>query len=150
LILAVTPRHHLDGHAASLAIHSPHPVGEKRHDSPEGHELEPAFFQAVVGAATPTATRAIGLAVLPRPDFDHQSRPVVMFLEVSLSVHERLELLDPIEDRLDTHPGALLDRMKRGNFILIEACLRMRSFLLHFPRNRAVLVMDFLSARPSQ
>ena len=60
---------------------------------------------------------------------DHQRRAVVALLQAGLAVDERLELLHPIEDRLDTHPGALPVPMKRGNSILAEGCPRMRSFL---------------------
>ena len=41
----------------------------------------------------------------------HQSRPAIVFHELGVTVGERLELLDTIQDRLDTHPGAFLISM---------------------------------------
>ena len=71
LVLAVTPRHHLDRHATPLTVHASHPVGQEDHDPPERHELEPSFLQAIVGAA-PSATART--ADLPRQDIS-KSRP---------------------------------------------------------------------------
>src|SRR5258708_38134487 len=59
---------------------------------------------------------------------DHQGRSIVLFLQIRFAVDERLELLHPIEDRLNTHPGALPALMKRGNSILAAGCPRVRSF----------------------
>src|SRR5258708_9572200 len=59
---------------------------------------------------------------------DHQGRSIVLFLQIRFAVDERLELLHPIEDRLNTHPGALPVLMKRGNSILAAGCPRVRSF----------------------
>src|ERR1700693_1741099 len=61
--------------------------------------------------------------VLPRPDLNHQRRPVCTLDELRLAVHERLELLHGIEDRLDTHSGALLVSMKPRNSILARGVL---------------------------
>ena len=67
-------------------------------------------------------------------DLDHQCQAVVVLLQARLAVDKRLELLHPIEDRLDTHSGALPVLMKRGNSILAQGCLRMRYSLLRTTR----------------
>ena len=78
------------------------------------------------GSSAPGTGR---LAVLPRQHLDHQRRASVPFLQVRLAGDERLELLDTIEDRLDSHPGALPVSMKRGNSILTGDCPGRRSLL---------------------
>src|SRR5260370_32178582 len=59
---------------------------------------------------------------------DHQGRSIVLFLQIRFAVDERLELRHGIEDRLNTHAGALPALMKRGNSILAAGCPRVRSF----------------------
>jgi hypothetical protein len=51
-----------------------------------------------------------------------------MVLPRRLAMDEGLELLNPVEDRLDTHPGALLGPMKPGNSVLVGGSHWMRSF----------------------
>ena len=75
------------------------------------------------------ATGAVRQAVLAGQDLDDQGWPTVLFLDMGLAVDERLELLDAIEDCLETHPGALPELMKRGNSIMSEGCPRVRFFL---------------------
>jgi hypothetical protein len=82
----------------------------------------------IVGAAPPVAAGAVGEAILAGQDLDHQGRAAILLLDASLVVDEGLELLDAIEDRLETHPGALLVLMKCGNSIMPEGCPRMRFF----------------------
>ena len=53
-----------------------------------------------------------------------------MLLHACLAEDKRLELLYSIEDRLDTHSGALPVLMKRGNSIMTDGCPRMRSPLI--------------------
>ena len=89
----------------------------------------PPLLQAVVRRAAAAATGAERAAVAAGLHPDHQGRAVVPLLQAGLAVDERLELLHPIEDRLDAHPGALAGSMKRGNSIVSGGCLRMRSLL---------------------
>ena len=62
------------------------------------------------------------------------AQAVVVLLQARLAIDKRLELLHLIEDRLDTHSGALPVLMKRGNSILAQGCLRMRYSLLRTTR----------------
>src|SRR5262249_55475253 len=67
-------------------------------------------------------------AVLPRSRSNHQGGAASTLFQQCVALDEGLELLDSIEDRLDTHPGALPASMKPGNSILAERCPRMYSF----------------------
>jgi hypothetical protein len=59
---------------------------------------------------------------LPMPFGKYKGVSVFDIARDDDGLDERLELLDPIEDRLDAHPGALRASMKRGNSILAGRC----------------------------
>jgi hypothetical protein len=48
MMLAVTPGHLLDHHAATAALDAAHTVEKENQQPPEGNELEPTFGQVVV------------------------------------------------------------------------------------------------------
>jgi hypothetical protein len=86
----------------------------------------PAHIVRRSRVATP---RAIRSAVLPGAYSNHKGGASGAFLQSRVGVDERLDLIDAIEDRPDTHPAALRDVMKRSKSILTERCPRMRNFL---------------------
>jgi hypothetical protein len=130
LILAVTPWHHLHSHPTPFAVNPLHPIGPEVQNAPDEHELESPFLKAIAWSSLPTTTQVERTAVPPRFDLDHQRWLIVVLLQAHLTMDKRLELLYSIEDRLNTHSGALSVLMKRGNSILTDVCLRMRSPLI--------------------
>jgi hypothetical protein len=87
------------------------------------------LLQAVVGGAGSPPRATVPPTVLPRLPRNDQRQTIVARFQAGLAVDERLELLHPIEDRRETHPGALPVPMKPGNSIVAEGCLWVRSFL---------------------
>src|SRR5262249_2651033 len=136
-IFAITPRHYLHRHPAPIAVNASHPISPENQNPPDRHELEFPFLKVVVPSTRPTTTRAERTAVLSRLDLDPHRRPIVVLLQANLVIDKRLELLHSIEDRLDTHSGALPVLTKCGNSILTDGCLRTRSPLIGADSNLA-------------
>ena len=64
--------------------------------------------ESVVHLADSTEARAKQSSTLPRHHINDQRQPLLALLDACLSIDKRLELLDLIEDRLNTYPEALL------------------------------------------
>ncbi len=65
-LLAIGPRHHLNGDAAGPAVYAAHGINEKDEDGPERDVLEPARRQSIVVPPLDPAARAVALAADPR------------------------------------------------------------------------------------
>jgi len=105
MLLALAPRHPLDGHAACRAIDPPHRVDEEHRDVPERHELEPSRRKPVVSRPLLAASRADRPAVGPGLDVDLEFRLDQAVHEADPRVDERLVPLDAVENTLEMHPA---------------------------------------------
>lgn len=83
------------------------------------------------------------MAVLARDDLDHQRQITILLLQAGIAVDEGLELLDAIEDRLGTHPGArLFQSCKRAETILLDWQAEagdLETRVVNFTKGRALL-----------
>ena len=106
LLLALSPGHLFDDHAAGRALHPPHRVTEKHRDVPERDKLEPTRRKPVVAGPFLTAFRADRPPIGSGLDlhFDLFRSPGRCDQALPLR-DERLERLDVIENTSEVHPA---------------------------------------------
>ena len=97
-VLALRPRDGLYLDAASGTIHSPHRVGERDRDVPDGDELElPRLRHAVVSGAKFATSGASGLAIGPGDDFGDDAHRIPRTIQADGMVNEALDAVDFVE-----------------------------------------------------
>jgi hypothetical protein len=106
-VFPIRPRHPFDLHATPLAVDPPQGINEKHCDVPERNELKHPRRQGIVAGARTSAAGANRLTVGSRQDLDQQCQVLVGIQPDNVAVHKRLELLDPIQNSLELHPGFL-------------------------------------------
>ncbi len=77
MVLAVTPRHHLDGHTTTLAVHSWHPVGQEDQKPPQRDELKPLLHQAIGRGTRKARTGTEHPTVLSRHHLNDEAGPLM-------------------------------------------------------------------------
>ncbi len=97
-MLAVSPRHPLDRHAAAPAIDTPHAVEKEHRNGPLRDELESALVQGGVLGTPVAAVAARQSAAAVGLDFNQDSATAIG--EKGGLVNEALLLFDTIEDSL--------------------------------------------------
>jgi hypothetical protein len=102
---AVRPRHLFDLHTAPRAVDPAQGIGEKDCDIPERHKLEHSRRQGVVTRPWIVAAGTNRLALSPGHDLDQHCQVFALIQPDDVSIHKRLELLDPIQNSFQLHPG---------------------------------------------
>ena len=104
-VFPVSPWHGFDLHATPGTVDPAHGINEKDSDSPQRNKLEQSWRQRVITGPSATATRANRAVVGTCKDFDVK-RPFSIGLNpFDVSVNKALELLHPIQNSLQLHPG---------------------------------------------
>jgi hypothetical protein len=90
---------------AQPAIDSAQGINEKYRNSPKRHELKSARFQGVITRPPVTATGTDRAAVSPGNYLDEKHQLAGEFRPLHGLVNKGLELLPPIQNSLQLHPG---------------------------------------------
>jgi hypothetical protein len=108
-VFAVGPGHALDFHATVRTIDPAQGIGEKNRDVPQRYEFKHSRRQGVVARAGLPAAGTDGFAVGARQNLDQDRQMVCFGIQPhDVSVDKALELLHPIQNSLQLHPGRFL------------------------------------------
>ena len=104
-VFPIRPRHAFDLYATPGAVDPAHGVNEKDSDSPQRNKLKESWRQRVITGPSATATGANRAAVNTCNDFDEKRQFSMGLNPLDVSVNKGLELLHPIQNSLQLHPG---------------------------------------------
>jgi hypothetical protein len=104
-MFAIAPRYGFHFHPTPLAMDSARGINKEYGNSPKWNEFELSGFQRVVPGPSVTATRTNWTAMEPGRNLDEQHPLVGKLCPLYRVINKGLELLNPIKNSLQLHPG---------------------------------------------